>query len=253
VDDSRSLPTSLLPNSGPPTHLPYFALSGDDRDALLVKLIFAARRLAQVSIEYEFDPSENYTRRCTGCGASVPARSQMELPPWLSRRCASGEVLAILDALMALPEANTVPSAEDLDRVAEEQHAAAATARLQGGQDFGEPWEIDPADAATLCDRRGLEVYSGMGTGLRLEDEARYAERIRVCVNACEGVDLLDAAGGMVPRGAGLMVGEQVHCCAGITPSDLQFIAARKFSATEISSTAAAPAVANYEYPEAAK
>jgi hypothetical protein len=96
-----------------------------------------------------------------------------------------------------------LPSAADLDHVAEEQQVVAATASsaVDQADGFGEPWVHVSGEYETIEDRAGRTVVDMTGSELTEEDDIEYARRIRACVNACEGFPTEDlenhGAGGL--------------------------------------------------------
>ena len=288
MDDSRSLPTSVQPNSGPRTHRP----TSEDRDALLIKLLFAAKRLADSRIHSLFSGPALST--CRECGAfSNDGESAVQH----AMSCRAGQVLEIIAALMAQANGaaqaavSGLPSSEDLDTVAEEEKIAAATAScrsykiqptpngnvrlilLQGNlemgggifaesqyddavtegdswcqaavcADFGEPWEIDSDDPSGLRNRRGFEVYSGVGTELLEEDEVPYAARVRECVNFCAAVPSALLADHEL-----FAVGDVVRKFTGLRVRRTSVAAATKLYGVDALFGQAAPQVESFEYP----
>ena len=94
MDDPRSIPSSLLPNSGPPDNSESDAGSDELRDILLVRLIFAARRLAKSRLQVATVPA-SLQSVCRECGAAGT-------DPTHNVHCKTGVVLGILDELMSL-------------------------------------------------------------------------------------------------------------------------------------------------------
>jgi hypothetical protein len=97
VDDSRSIPSSHQPNSGTPNNSDFHAGSDETRDGLLIRLIFASRRLAQSRLQVTPVPAhtEAVCRECGAFGAL----------PTHGKHCKTGLVLGIIDELMALTPA----------------------------------------------------------------------------------------------------------------------------------------------------
>ncbi len=157
-----TVPQSLVPSPSvsPCVH------PADKLGALLIKLMFAARRLVQVQ-----------TRR-PGFRNDVCAECQAAGFPGViahGRGCRTGEVDGILSDLVNLYQT-------EVDR------AAHTPAPPQVAGEFAEPWMIDPEHPGVLLDFTGREVYDGLGTDLIEPDEEDYAARIAACVNACAGV-----------------------------------------------------------------
>jgi hypothetical protein len=159
-----TVPQSLVPSPSvsPCVH------PADKLGALLIKLMFAARRLVQGQT------------RVAGFRNDVCAECQARGFPGViahGRGCRTGEVDGILSDLVNLYQT-------EVDAAA--QNSSKTSAPPQG--EFGEPWIIDPECPGQLLSQHGLEVYDSYGTELMESDEEDYAARIAACVNACAGI-----------------------------------------------------------------
>ena len=181
MDASRSLPHPLpQPTSGPIT-------PPDDLDALLAGLIAAANAEALSSFHVDTLDGRPYSV-CDKCGFYQPEHGK-------NMHSATCRVGALLERIGALEEyfegrRRGLPSAADLDAVAEERRAAEATRCPNDQADgFGEPWRrhvsgeyetVHRADGRTVVDMTGSELTE--------EDDMEYARRIPACVNFCVGL-----------------------------------------------------------------
>ena len=170
MDDSHSLLPSDVRNGAQPSPVPSPLVPGpsvhpdDERDTLFIKLMFAARRLAEKQVcRYGF------TRViCQECAGDGPDAEHIEHFP----TCNAGLVESLIGRIAALYE----------------RGAARAEAAPAAYGDFGEPWFRDFDDPTSLRNQFDFEVCDGGGTELPGEEEERYAGRIMACVNACAGV-----------------------------------------------------------------
>jgi hypothetical protein len=173
VDDPRSVQPSDSPNSGQispglgpdsqQSTVPDPALHfEDERDTLLIKLLFAARRLASRSISrYGFTGTI-----CGECGQTGIADLGIAHSP----ACNAGLIESLLERIAALYERKV------------DQAAAGAPG------EFCEPWYVDPCDPRNVRNADGLIILDAFGSELFGDDETRIAARIAACVNACVGV-----------------------------------------------------------------
>jgi hypothetical protein len=54
--------------------------------------------------------------------------------------------------------------------------------------DYGEPWHVDPTEAAHVHDRDCNDVYAAEASGILERDETLFARRVAACVNLCAGM-----------------------------------------------------------------
>lgn len=80
----------------------YRFIANEDRDAILIKLLFAARRLAESRLR----PMGRAGMRCQQCEAVFEAHESMIHRP----SCVAGQVLELLDELQKLSESELAPT-----------------------------------------------------------------------------------------------------------------------------------------------
>lgn len=190
----------------------------DDLDALLVGLTTAAHSLALSRFTAAPGLSGGPHTICSEC-------RRIQRPHDVSLHgltCHTGQVFAAIRALEDYFEAQRLlPSAADLDRMAEEIDAAVATSvprsrddQADGFRDYGEPWRNVSDKYETVETRDGRLVVEMTGSELVEEDDIEYARRIRACVNFCadmpteaiEGCRLTDFREPVTPMGGKLLV-----------------------------------------------
>jgi hypothetical protein len=173
VNDSRIVHPSETPNPGPANPDPCSLIPdpslhpADKLGSLLIKLMFAARRLVEVQTRrYGFSQAA-----CAECQAAGFPGVIAHYPG-----CRTGEVEGLLSDLVNLYQT-------EVDR------AAQTPAPPQGSAgEFGEPWVMDPDNPGNLKNANGIVVHDAWGTELIEWDDEDYAARIAACVNACAGV-----------------------------------------------------------------
>ena len=172
MDDVRSvLPSSAAPNSGQfSTGLGPASHPDDERDALFIKLLFAARRLADKHIR-----PYSAGHICEACqGVGVLGKDVEHFPA-----CAVGHVVLTIERIASLYEQRVEAAAI--------ASPAPRTEAVAAGE-FGEPWSVDSEDPTCVRNAEGLLVVDGYGSELFDTDEELHATRITACVNACAGV-----------------------------------------------------------------
>jgi hypothetical protein len=191
----------------------------EDLDALLVGLIRASHNIAISQFTTETAGSRTYTV-CGECGHAQPMHSTA----LHGMGCKVGALIARMNELEEYFETKRnlqaftqfqgpigtigeqmLPSAEDLDRTAEDEQIRQATMRglsqaiatckaaVDQADGFGEPWtHVSDGEYQTVNTADGRIAVDMTGSDMILEDEALYASRIAACLNFCAGISTED-------------------------------------------------------------
>lgn len=175
-EQPRRMVDGQPPASSPLTPL----LAAEEREAALIKLIFAAKRLAESHIS-EFNNSG--CRICRDCQLLIDSAPH-------ARTCDVGVILNAIETLERLTLEHP-PTRKEETREEEARPGAEGSAPEAPDPpgDYGEPWHAENpgSGARRIFDRE--ETLTARTMSSSPQENSDWAERIVACVNFCRGIE----------------------------------------------------------------
>lgn len=157
------------------------AVERNMRDVYLAQLLFAARDLA----ESRLSETSSGLSGCLEC-AAFPLKSRLDARHGLT--CRVGRVLRLVEALKEIPPISQ-SERRPCEEVSTEQASAAEPHPPLAPFHFAEPWRVVAESAQIeVLNSDSHCVVDMSGSSLVEEEDLKYAERIKACVNACQGI-----------------------------------------------------------------